>query len=89
MGLSALLVVEYDESISSGNLDVFSHHLDQLGWTPVDEMSNVWWTRFTEEISEASLVGTTRKDVDKAATAAGLVNVNAVLHAGRNRPIRL
>ena len=82
----AMISLDLDKKTSSEQRKVFNAKLKELQWVKIPNVTTTWYANFKPEVSRQGITGTTKSDIQKAASAAGVTSYDVVLHVGDEKP---
>ena len=88
MSVKALLTIDFEESVTLIQQEVFNEKLEELQWIKIPELLTAWEVCFNDLISRDFALNTTKKDISLAAHKAKISNYNAAIQFGSEWPVR-
>jgi len=85
----AMISLDLDKKTSSEQRKIFNAKLKELQWTKLPKVTTTWYASFKPEVTRQGITSTTKSDIQKAASAAGVTSYDVVLHIGDEKPISL
>jgi hypothetical protein len=89
MEFTAMLVVQFDDTVDAISRDMFQHKFADHHWKPHAEMAGVWTLYFESRNTRESALRSVRLTLDLALQGARIdrTQVKALVHFGPDDPI--